>query len=140
VELICPHCHARNRVPDTRLADQPVCGKCKLPLLPGEPIVLDDGTFDRFIANDGLPIVVDFWAPWCGPCKMFAPTFAQAASEWTGKLRFVKVDTEANAHLAQRFAIRSIPTLALFRNGREADRVSGALDPRGLRQWLQART
>lgn len=136
MELVCPACGAVNRVPDQRLADQPRCGRCGGQVLPPQPIVLDQASFDRFIGRDGLPVLVDFWAPWCGPCKMFAPTFAQLASQYAGRVRFAKVDTEAEQHLAARHAIRSIPTLALFRNGRELDRVSGALPAPQLREWL----
>jgi thioredoxin 2 len=136
MELVCPHCGAINRVPVERLGDQPKCGKCGSLVLPGKPIELVAANFDRFLSRDGLPVLVDFWAPWCGPCKQFAPTFAQMAGQYAGKVRFVKVDTEAEQGLAARNNIRSIPTLALFKEGRELDRVSGALPGPQLSAWL----
>lgn len=136
MELVCPHCGAINRVPAERLGDHPKCGKCASPVLPAAPIELGAAGFDRFLARDGLPVLVDFWAPWCGPCKMFAPTFAQMAGQYAGRVRFVKVNTEAEQTLAARHNIRSIPTLALFRGGRELDRVSGALSGQQLAAWL----
>jgi thioredoxin 2 len=136
MELVCPHCGAINRVPVERLGDQPKCGKCGSFVLPGKPIELVAANFDRFLSRDGLPVLVDFWAPWCGPCKQFAPTFAQMAGQYAGKVRFVKVDTEAEQGLAARNNIRSIPTLALFKEGRELDRVSGALPGPQLSAWL----
>ncbi|MDD4882277.1 MAG: thioredoxin TrxC [Gallionellaceae bacterium] len=137
MELVCPHCGAVNRVPAERLGDQPKCGKCAGAVLPPAPIELNAASFDRFAARDGLPILVDFWAPWCGPCKQFAPTFAQMAGQYSGQVRFVKVNTEVEQGLAARHNIRSIPTLALFRNGRELDRVSGALPGPQLAAWLR---
>jgi thioredoxin 2 len=137
MELVCPHCGAVNRVPAERLGDRPKCGKCGSPVLPPAPIALTAADFDRFVARDGLPVLVDFWAPWCGPCKQFAPIFAQTAGQYAGQVRFVKVDTEAEQGLAARHNIRSIPTLALFKNGREVDRVSGALPGPQLAAWLR---
>jgi thioredoxin 2 len=137
MELVCPRCGAINRVPAERIGDHPKCGKCGGQLLPAAPIELTAATFERFLSRDGLPALVDFWAPWCGPCKQFAPTFAQMAGQYTGKVRFVKVDTEAEQALAARYGIRSIPTLALFKGGRELDRVSGALPGQQLASWLR---
>jgi thioredoxin 2 len=136
MELVCPHCGALNRVPETRLHDQPKCGKCGAAVIPAAPINLNNASFDRFVGRDGLPVLVDFWAPWCGPCKQFAPTFTQMAGQYAGRVRFTKVDTEAEQALAARYAIRSIPTLALFKGGREIDRVSGALPGQQLQAWL----
>lgn len=137
MELVCPHCGAVNRVPAERLGDHPKCGKCGGEVLPAASIELSSANFERFLSRDGLPVLVDFWAPWCGPCKMFAPTFAQMAGQYAGQVRFVKLNTEAEQSLAARHNIRSIPTLALFRNGRELDRVSGALPGPQLAAWLR---
>jgi len=137
MNIVCPRCQAINRVPDHRLADRPKCGKCGTAILDGKPVELTSSTFGAFVGHNDLPVLVDFWAPWCGPCKMMAPVFAQVAAEFATKVRFAKVDTEVEPALAQQFGIRSIPTLALFRNGREIDRVAGALDAASLRGWLK---
>jgi thioredoxin 2 len=137
MELVCPDCTAVNRVPDDRLAEQPKCGKCGAPLLPGRPIELSTTGFEKFLSRSGLPVVVDFWAPWCGPCRSFAPVFSQAAADLNTHYRFAKVNTEAEQSLAAQYGIRSIPTLAIFRNGRELTRLTGALDAANLRRWLE---
>ncbi|MEA1891028.1 MAG: thioredoxin TrxC [Pseudomonadota bacterium] len=136
VHIVCPHCGGINRVPAERLNDQPACGKCHKPVLDGLPVNLGSQTFDRFISKNDLPVVVDFWAAWCGPCKMMAPVFSQLASRMSAQMRFAKVDTEQAQDISARFNIRSIPTMVLFKNGKEADRVSGALDQTGMQQWL----
>jgi len=123
----CPHCQTKNRVPDERAAQDPVCGKCGQALLSGEVIDLSDASFDAVVNGSELPVLVDFWAPWCGPCRQMAPQFAQAAKQLKGQVLLVKVNSDENPRLSQRFGIRSIPTLVRFRNGAEADRVSGAL-------------
>ncbi|PSJ42435.1 thiol reductase thioredoxin [Zobellella endophytica] len=134
--LICPACGAKNRVPAARLLQAPQCGKCRAALLPGAPLELDGPRLDRLLAHETLPLVVDFWAPWCGPCKMMAPVFATAAGELAGRLRLAKLDTEAHQAAAARFGIRSIPTLLVFSGGKELARQSGALPAGQLRQWL----
>jgi len=138
MELACPHCLALNRVPDDRLADAPKCGKCGAPLLPGKPLDLTADSFDRFIARAGLPVLVDFWADWCGPCKMMAPHFAQAAVSLEPRFRLAKVNTEAEPELGGQFGIRSIPTLVLFRAGREIARQSGAMGAQDIIRWAQS--
>ncbi|MBR9856280.1 MAG: thioredoxin TrxC [Gammaproteobacteria bacterium] len=136
--LICPTCQAKNRVPGERLQQAPQCGKCKAPLLPSQPLALDGPLMDRLLANETLPLVVDFWAPWCGPCQSMAPVFSAAAGEVAGHLRLAKLDTEAHQAAASRFGIRSIPTLIAFKQGKEIARQSGALSAGQLRQWLQS--
>jgi thioredoxin 2 len=136
-QVVCPHCHSINRVPAERLADHPRCGSCHKPLFEAKPLVLDESSFTRHIAHSDLPVVVDFWAPWCGPCKMMAPVFEQAAAEFDTRLRLAKVNTEAEPALSTRYGIRSIPTLVAFRGGREVDRLSGALPAPQLSAWLQ---
>ena len=138
--IVCPHCDAVNRVPSERLTENPVCGKCRKPLFAGSPVALTDSNFDRHLSRNDLPLVVDFWAPWCGPCKMMAPAYEQAAGQIEPRARLVKVDTEQNQMLAQRFAIRSIPTLSVFRNGQQVASQPGAMNLPQLLQWIQANT
>ena len=138
--VVCPHCHSPNRVPQERLAEGGTCGRCKGSLFAGEPVELDASSFDKHIGRSELPIVVDFWAPWCGPCRQMAPAFAQAARELEPRYRLAKVNTEAEQGLAARFNIRSIPTLAVFRGGQEVARQAGAMDAASLKRWIQANT
>jgi thioredoxin 2 len=133
--IACPNCMAKNRVPDERLQDQPTCGKCQQAILPTHPIELNDKNFMHYVQNTELPIVVDFWAEWCGPCKMMAPQFAQAAGK-APQYRFVKVDTEQAKKISAQFNIRSIPTLAVFKNGKEVARQAGAMQASQLLAWL----
>jgi len=134
--VVCPHCHSVNRVPEERLGDGPKCGACKSALFAGRPVVLDHGSFATHVERSDIPLVVDFWAPWCGPCRMMAPVFEQAAARIEPRARLAKVNTEEQQQLAARYGIRSIPTLIVFRGGRELDRVSGALDARSLESWI----
>ena len=137
LHIVCPHCDGVNRVPAEKLSQNPKCGKCHQPLFPGHPLSLDQNRFERHIGRSDIPVLVDFWAPWCGPCKMMAPAFEQAAAQLGPQVRLVKVNTEENQNLAARFGIRSIPTLALFKGGREVDRVAGAMDVRNLVAWTR---
>lgn len=136
MELACPECFAINRVPDARLSDKPKCGKCASALLPGKPIDLTAANFDSFIQQSGLPVVVDFWASWCGPCQMMAPVFQKLAAEMNTQVRFAKVETEAHPQVSMRLHIRSIPTLILFKQGTEVARTAGAMNALALKRWL----
>lgn len=136
-QIVCPDCSAINRVPNAKLNDHPLCGKCKKGLLPGHPVTANDQDFSRFIEKNDLPVVVDFWATWCGPCQQFAPVFSQVAAEMATQACFVKLDTENNQMAANRYQIRSIPTLMIFHHGKEIARLSGALPKTQFKQWLQ---
>jgi thioredoxin 2 len=135
VQIACPACLAANRVPKARLGEDPKCGKCGAALLDGAPVELREDQFEAFVQRTELPVLADFWAPWCGPCRAMAPHFERAAAELKDRVRLVKVNTEEAPGLAQRYGIRAIPTLVLFKGGVEAKRMSGALDAGALARW-----
>jgi len=132
MKVVCPHCFTVNNVPQKESYKKANCGKCKQSLLDTKPVELTNANFDEVIVNSDIPVIVDFWAPWCGPCKMMAPNFERAAAEFPLKALFTKVNTENEQNLGARFNIRSIPTIIVFKGGREVERVSGALDVNSL--------
>ena len=136
--IVCPHCNAVNRIPSARLADDPKCGKCHKPLFMAAPLELASANFQTHISRNDIPVVIDFWAAWCGPCKMMAPAFEQAAAELEPTARLAKLNTETEQDIAVRFRIQSIPTIALFKNGREIARQAGAVGAPDIVRWVQA--
>lgn len=136
--IVCPVCNSVNRVPAEKLGDGALCGNCKNRLFAGKPVELNPASFQKHVERNEIPVVVDFWAPWCGPCKMMGPVFAQAAAQLEPHARLAKVNTEQEKALAAQFGIRSIPTLAVFKNGREVARQPGAMDLGNLLQWVRS--
>lgn len=137
--IVCPHCSSVNRIAIQRLSDNPICGQCKQALFLHHPVELTASTFPQHIKRNDIPIVVDFWAPWCGPCKTMAPSFAQAAAQLEPHVRLAKVNTEEEQALAGQYNIRSIPTLALFQNGKEIARQAGAMSTADIVSWVRSR-
>ncbi len=138
LHIVCPHCLAVNRIPAGRMDSSPKCGKCHEHIFTGQPVATDLTRFEKHISKNDIPILVDFWAEWCGPCKMMAPQFAQAAAQLEPYVRLVKVDTEEEQVLGARFGIRSIPTLILFKDGKELARQSGAMSSADIVRWSKS--
>jgi thioredoxin 2 len=137
-QVVCHRCDGIVRVPTDRQGDQPKCPRCHEPLFTGHPVELNSAGFDRQVSQSGVPVVVDFWAPWCGPCRSMAPVFERIAAETEPAARFAKLNTDEAQDIAARYGIRSIPTLMVFKDGREIARQAGAMDAASMRRWLQA--
>lgn len=136
IHIVCPHCHTTNRLLSTRLTEHPKCGKCQKLLFDGKPITLDQPLFERYINSNDIPVLVDFWAEWCGPCKIMAPHFESAAKLLEPKVRFVKINIEIQHALAARYTIQSIPTLMLLYHGKEVARSAGAMGTQDIVRWV----
>ena len=137
--IVCPYCNGTNRLASNKIPNEAKCGRCKKSIFDTKPIELTNENITQHLEKNDIPVIIDFWAPWCGPCKMMGPNFEQAARNYKAKVRFAKVNTEAQQSLGAHFNIRSIPTLVLFKGGKEIDRVSGALDANQLSQWINSK-
>jgi thioredoxin 2 len=138
ISLVCSNCGAVNRVPSTRIIDRPICGKCKTSLVPTDPVELDDSSFHKYISRTNLPVIVDFWAQWCAPCRMMAPQFAAAAKQLSPKVILAKLNTETASRAASPFKITGIPCLIAFKNGKEVKRQSGAMSTEQIVAWAKS--
>jgi len=138
IHIVCGQCNSVARVPTNRLQDSPKCAKCHAPLFAGKPIGLTTAAFDQHVTRNDLPLVVDFWAPWCGPCRMMEPHYERVSAQFEHYARFAKVNSDVEPQLSARFQIRGIPTLIAFKGGREVARQSGAMDSNTLTRWLQS--
>ncbi len=139
IHIVCPHCNGTNRIPSGKTPNEAKCGRCKQSILDTKPIALTTDNFEQHLRKNDIPVIIDFWAPWCGPCKIMGPNFEQASGNFRAKVRFAKVNTEEQQSLGAHFNIRSIPTLILFKNAKEIDRISGAVDANQLTSWLNER-
>ena len=137
LHVVCPHCHTTNRVREADLGKAPDCGQCHKSLFTGKPVELDEAAFERHVQKSQIPLLVDFWAPWCGPCRMMAPAFEQAAAQLEPHVRLVKVNTDEAQMLGAKMAIRSIPTIALFADGKEVARQAGAMGTADIVRWAR---
>lgn len=135
--IVCGNCHATNRIPENKSASEGLCGNCKQAIWQGKPVDLSESQFAKYTSKNDMPVVVDFWASWCGPCKAMAPSYEQVAGKMKNQALFAKVNTEQAQQLGAQLNIRSIPTLAVFRHGKEVDRIAGALPANQLQQWIQ---
>ena len=140
LQIVCVECGATNKVPENRLVDKPKCGKCHQTVFNGDPLDLNAKSFQQHIARNDIPVLVDFWAPWCGPCKMMAPAFKQATAELEPSVRLAKLNTEEEQEIGARFGIRSIPTMLIFKNGKEVARRSGAMTKTDIVNWVRSQS